>query len=210
MNEKIRTFDTEAATWDEKPRRMKLVADIFTTIQKNVVLHDKMDVLDFGCGTGVLAMHMLPLVGSITGVDTSRGMLNVFEEKVAKKGLDTIKTVLISPDGYESIQGQYDLIVSTMTLHHIERIAPLLEHFRDILVPGGCLAIADLDLDDGVFHSKEEDVFHDGFDREDLCKVFEEAGFENLQQATAAETTKTASNGEMRRFSLFLITGSRP
>lgn len=209
MNEQPRNFDAEAATWDENPRRTQLVADIFNTFQQEVPLHRDMKVLDFGCGTGTLAIHLAPLVGGITGADTSRGMLDVFVKKVAARSLNTVETVLIQPDGYESLQGPYDIVVSTMTLHHVENIAPLLEHFFRILTPGGLIAISDLDPDNGLFHGENTGVFHNGFERDVLGGMFEEVGFVNVRSVTAAKTTKPDANGDMRKFTLFLITGQR-
>ncbi len=209
MNEQPRNFDAEAATWDENPRRTQMVADIFNTLQQEVPLHRDMKVLDFGCGTGTLAMYLAPLVDFITGADTSRGMLDVFEKKVTAQSLNTVETVLISPDKYESLQGPYDLIVSTMTLHHVENIVPLLEHFYSILASGGLLAISDLDTEDGLFHGENAGVFHNGFERDVLCGMFEETGFVNVRCVTAAETTKPDANGDMRKFTLFLITGQK-
>ena len=207
MIEQQRNFDTEAATWDDNPRRTQLVTDTFDTLDNEIPLRGDMKVLDYGCGTGTLAMHLVPRVGSITGADTSKGMLDVFNEKLIEEGINTVRLVQISPDEYTTLTGPYDLIVSTMTLHHVKHIAPLLRHFHKILAPGGCLAIADLDSEGGLFHGDNAEVFHNGFNRETLGEIFEEVGFDNVRHVTAAETTKPDANGEMRSFSLFLVMG---
>jgi hypothetical protein len=71
------------------------------------------------------------------------------------------------------------------------------------------MCIADLDLDDGQFHDDNTGVFHFGFDRATLCKTFVDAGFDNVQDMTAAKVVKPAPNGEMRQFSVFLMTGQK-
>jgi Predicted methyltransferase (contains TPR repeat) len=43
-----------------------------------------MKVLDFGCGTGLLSFFLQPYVGEITGIDTSKGMIEVFDKKLKK------------------------------------------------------------------------------------------------------------------------------
>ena len=107
------------------------------------------------------------------------------------------------------MEGSYDLIVCSMTLHHIKEMGPLLKLFHQVLLPSGALCIADLDLDDGKFHSNNDGVFHFGFDRATLRKTFTEAGFDNVQDKTAAQVVKPTLNEEMRRFTVFLTTGKK-
>jgi predicted methyltransferase len=96
-----------------------------------------------------------------------------------------------------------------MTLHHIKDTALLLVKFFEILKPGGMLCIADLDPDEGLFHSDNTGVFHYGFERENLKAEFEKAGFSNVKDITAAEVTKSVPDGGERKFSLFLISGKK-
>jgi len=96
-----------------------------------------------------------------------------------------------------------------MTLHHIKDIKPLLKQFSKIMAPAGYLCIADLDLDEGLFHDDNTGVFHFGFDRATLRRAFADAGFGNIQDGFAAEIAKPTLKGEVRRFSVFLITGQK-
>ncbi len=202
MNIEKRDFDTEAASWDEHPGRVKLAKDVAYAISKQIVLTPKMDVMDFGCGTGLLTIQLQPLVHSITGVDSSNGMLDIFKTKIASLKLNNVSAVFIDSGGNDTLAGHYDLVVSNMTLHHIKEIEPLFEQFHGITSPAGHLCIADLDLDDGQFHGDNTGVFHFGFARTTLRKIFTETGFDNVQDMTAAEVVKPANNGEMRRFTV--------
>jgi len=204
-----RDFDKAAATWDENPARVKLADDVCAAICCEVSLSAAMKVMDFGCGTGLLTLRMAPQVGSVTGVDRSQGMLDVLGAKVAALGLGNVETLRVDPDDGAILTGRYDLIVSCMALHHVERIAPLLEQFYDCLVPGGPLCIADLDPDEGQFHGDSAGVFHAGFERAVLRQALTDAGFRDVSDVTATEVTKPAANGELRRFTIFLITGRR-
>ncbi len=56
MNAEKRDFDKEAASWDEHPARIKLANDITHAISEQIVLMPEMDIMDFGCGTGLLAL----------------------------------------------------------------------------------------------------------------------------------------------------------
>jgi ubiquinone/menaquinone biosynthesis C-methylase UbiE len=214
MNTEKRDFDKEAASWDENPVRVKLANDITHAISEQIVLTPEMYIMDFGCGTGLLALKLQPLVCSVTGVDSSQGMLDIFNAKIAKLKLNKVNTVLVDLDKGDVLTGNYDLVLSNMTLHHIKDIEPLFAQFYKVTAPDGYLCIADLDLDEGQFHSPPiaEDntgVFHFGFDRADLHKVFKEAGFDDVRSMTAAEVVKPSINGEMRRFSVFLMIGRK-
>ena len=78
-------FDMAALTWDEKPVRVNIAKNIAEKIKELVPLNQNMKVLDFGCGTGLLSFFLQPYVGEITGIDTSKGMIEVFDKKKLKK-----------------------------------------------------------------------------------------------------------------------------
>ncbi len=82
-------FDKKAASWDENPHRVSLANDIAGAIIDEKILAPDMDVLEFGCGTGLLTLKLRPLVRSLTGVDGSKGMLGVLEAKIEDQGLTT-------------------------------------------------------------------------------------------------------------------------
>jgi 2-polyprenyl-3-methyl-5-hydroxy-6-metoxy-1,4-benzoquinol methylase len=207
MSDEKRDFDNEAAAWDEHPARVQLANDVAAAMSRQVTLRADMDVLDFGCGTGLLTLQLAPRVKSITGVDSSRGMLNVLAAKVAKQNLTNVRTLLLDLEAGDAQSDEYDLIMSNMTLHHIREVGPLLERFYRAISPGGHLCLCDLDLDEGLFHDDNQGVFHPGFDRAVLRRAFVDAGFEEVRDTTAAEVTKPTRVGGLRRFTIFLMTG---
>ena len=209
MSAEKRDFDREAAAWDDNPARVKLAKDIAHAISEQIVLTPEMDVLDFGCGTGLLSAELYPYVRSVTGVDSSQGMLDIFNRKIAKLKMDRAKAVLVDLEKGGALTGSYHLVLCNMTLHHIKEIVPLFDCFRAVTAPGGYLCVADLDLDGGQFHGDNAGVFHFGFDRVALRGVLREAGFENLRDMDAADVVKPARSGAMRRFTVFLMTGQR-
>jgi len=205
MNTEKRDFDKEAAAWDEKPARVRLATDIAAAITRQVPLTTAMDALDFGCGTGLLTLRLQPLVRSITGVDSSRGMLDIFKAKASALNLVNVEAKLCDLDSGDILSGSYDLVVSNMTLHHIKEIAPLLGQFHAVTAPGGTLCLADLDAEGGQFHEDNTGVFHFGFDRAALRSLCMDAGFVDIADLTATEIEKPDRSGALQRFSVFLL-----
>ena len=202
-------FDSEAAKWDSNPGRVKMASDIAQAIMKEIVLSNDMDVLDFGCGTGLLTLALQPFVRSITGADSSKGMLDVLQHKIASRNLPNVNIQYLDPDKGAVISGSYHLVVSSMTFHHIREIDPLLKQFHQVLHPSGMLFIADLDEDGGCFHESNDGVFHFGFDRQVLRNQLAGAGFHNVRHTLAAEIHKPIANSERRVFTVFLMMGTK-
>jgi cyclopropane fatty-acyl-phospholipid synthase-like methyltransferase len=174
------------------------------------IFFDKnMEVLDFGCGTGLITLRLQPLVKSITGLDTSRGMLEVLQAKIQSNNLANVKIQFLDLEKGEEPVGSFDAIVSSMAFHHVPDSLTLFRRFNSLLNPRGILAIADLDPDGGQFHEDHTGVFHNGFDRALLKELFEKAGFIEVSVQTATEVVKKSADGQTRTFSIFLLTGRK-
>ncbi|MEN6324873.1 MAG: class I SAM-dependent methyltransferase [Syntrophomonas sp.] len=209
MHMERRDFDKDAATWDEVPGRIKMANNIANSIIDAVALNPNMKVLDFGCGTGTLALRLQPLVRTITAVDSSIEMLEVLNQKVAGQNISNVTTKHMDIEQGDVLEGSYDLILSSMTLHHVREPKLLIEQFRKATAPGGYLCIADLDPDHGLFHgNNNEGVFHFGFDREAMRRTLIEVGFDNIEFRTAAEIVRLIPGG-IRPFTIFLVTGQK-
>jgi len=204
-------FDKEAASWDKSPDRVKLANDIANALSDEKILTPDMDVLDFGCGTGLLTLQLQPLARFVTGVDSSQGMLGVLKAKIENRSMtmNNIKIQYLDLEKGDVLDGSFDLIICSMTLHHVKEIRPLLDQFYRITAPRGYLCIADLDPDNGQFHGDNDTVFHHGFDRAMLRQAFMDVGFDNIRDRTAANVMKPTPDGSMRSFSVFLMTGRK-
>ena len=197
-------FDQAAVTWDLEDRRVALARAVAAAIRRTIALSAEMDVLDFGCGTGLVTLELAPLVGSIAGADASKGMLRTLAEKAGARDL-AVRLVNLAEEGVPALGGPYHLITSSMTLHHIADVPGLLGHFHHALRPGGQVALADLDTEDGSFHETPSGVQHQGFDRADVAGWLALAGFQEIKLATAAATTKAGTT-----YTVFLASARKP
>lgn len=197
----IKNFDNVALNWDEAPRRVKLAGEIVSAIKAVITFSSEWDGLDVGCGTGLVTLQLAPLLHSITGIDSSCGMLDRLDAKLQSSGLTNVRTALRDIAAGDKPAGTFDLITSAMMLHHIKEIQPLLLTLKENLRPGGWIALADLVAEDGSFHEDPTGVFHHGFDGKELTILMESCGYSSISVTTAT----TISKGE-KRYPVLLIT----
>ena len=62
-----RDFDKVAASWDEKPQRRLLASAVSAGIAADVPLPREMQVLEYGCGTGLCGLQLASEVGQSDG-----------------------------------------------------------------------------------------------------------------------------------------------
>jgi 2-polyprenyl-3-methyl-5-hydroxy-6-metoxy-1,4-benzoquinol methylase len=193
-------FEQKSRDWDTRPVPLQISAAVGPLLRERLAWNDAMRIMDFGAGTGLLASHVAPLVSKVVAVDISPSMLQALAQKPELRGVvePRCQDIVTNPLGE-----RFDAIVSAMALHHVQDTDRLLGSFREHLKPGGQLALADLDSEDGTFHPPGvEGVFHTGFDREDLRRKLETTGFEAVRFETAVEVTRE----DGRVYPVFLVT----
>ncbi len=206
-------FDAAAAEWDNNPVRVRLAEAVGQAIARQVPLAPDMDVLDYGCGTGLLGLFLRPHVGSVTGADSSAGMLDVLQQKIAAGNLERMHTLRLDLEKDALPAQRFHLIATNMTLHHVENTPVVLRSFHALLHPGGRVAIADLDTEPGIFHGPDPQsagVRHFGFDREEMNARLVQAGFIDPQAVTAHVVRRPIEGRGETDFPVFLITARRP
>ncbi len=204
-----RDFDSEAARWDENPFRVKLANDVAAAMIQEIHPSRDMQVLDFGCGTGLVTLKLQPLVKAITGADSSSGMLGVLKGKVEAQHLHNVSTQYVDFEAGARVAGAYDLIVSSMVTHHVPDTLALFKEWHRLLLPQGRVCFADLDTEDGSFHGDNTGVFHLGFDRQQLRQLLQQAGFRDVRDRTATIVSKEVEGQGLRQFPIFLITAAK-
>ncbi|MDP2834347.1 MAG: class I SAM-dependent methyltransferase [Pseudomonadota bacterium] len=197
-------FDSKARLWDGNPVFQDRANKIAAAMQAAIPLNTNMRALDYGCGTGMLSFPLKDALGHITLKDSSAGMLEVLREKIAALGVSNMTVRQADLSSQPLPEERYDLIYTSMVLHHIPDTAAILAAFRALLNPGGRLCVADLDQEDGSFHGIEVDVHH-GFAREELARLATAAGFADIDFSTVFEIIKDTPEGGTRGFPAFLM-----
>jgi len=192
FNERAKDWDTES-----KIERSNAIA---RSIKNNIKLDKNMNILDFGCGTGLLIFPLIEKVGAVHGIDLSPNMLDILKEK----GKD-YKNLTTELTGIFEINSTFDLIMSSMVMHHIEDITKLAKKLYDSLNPNGVIAIADLMKEDGSFHGSLDEIYFLGFSNDFLEEIFKDAGFKEVK---IVENIFIIEKNE-KKYPLFLLIGKK-
>lgn len=191
-----------------------------------------LDVLEIGCGTGLLSFQLAPHVRSLVGVDTSDGMISAFNKKVEAlsdpehANLAAVNVLVQSADDVhlqetcaalaarrgdsgEDSPYRFDLVVSHLTLHHIPSLDGLLVTLWECLRPGGMIALTDYEdfgADAIKFHpeSKRTGVERHGIDKKEIEDVMVGAGFSEVRVERVFELNKQVEDGGEMAFPFLL------
>lgn len=199
-------FDRMAGTWDANPVRVLLAKAVVNAIRAAVPLRPDMQALDFGAGTGLVTLALSADVAGITAVDASADMLRMLESKLAAQGIAHVRTMTGDVARAPFPAARFDLVVSSMVLHHIADVPSLFHRLRPTLRPGGWIALADLDTEDGTFHADSTGVYHHGLARADVCRWLQDAGFTDARAVDAHRIKRPGADGQPREYGVFLIT----
>ena len=129
-------FDTSAAQFDQH-----LIGSLQYTLPQDVAQwildwypDKKVDVLDLGCGTGLLGASLGPLKGVIVGVDLSTKMI----EKAAQRGVYAQFNQVNVLDALQATpENHYDVITALDVLIYVGDLSTVIPNAHRILTPGG-------------------------------------------------------------------------
>ena len=196
-------FDERAATWDDEAKVAR-AALIARRIAEEVTLTGTERLLEYGAGTGLVAEALRDSVGPITLADSSEGMRAVAQGKIDDGRLPGARIWSLDLSSEPVPVGEsFDLIVTSMVLHHVDRLDDTLQAFHELLVPGGHVCAIDLDAEDGSFHGEGVHVHH-GFDRDAFAARLRAAGFTEVSISDCGTVDR-----EGAAFGLFLAVATR-
>lgn len=164
--------------------------------------------LEIGAGTGAATMIIAPKFKDVTALDPLPGMLGILREKLARRPRTPVR--IVQGRAPEQIpDAVYDVVYSVMVLHHVADVPALLRGIAPHVKPGGRIALADLDAEDGSFHYEQDGVFHHGFDRREMAGWMEAAGFAAPAFSTAFTVRRVDEHDVITEYPIFLAIAKR-
>ena len=146
-------FNHKAETFDS-PKNIFLANLVCQAVEKQITLLSDTEILDFGGGTGLLALPLAKQAKSVTLVDISEKMLEQARLKAEQQDIKNIH--FLEQDLLEKpLEKEFDLIVVCRVLHHMPDLDAALSLFHQHLREGGQLLIADFTKIEANHHGFE-------------------------------------------------------
>jgi len=95
--------------------------------------------LDLGCGAGRDAVLLAERFAHVDAIDLSLPMIEIARAKRSRPNVAYRQADLLEATG----SGEYDLVLSVMTLHHVPDLRAALAHIKGLLAPGGRIVLVD-------------------------------------------------------------------
>jgi ubiquinone/menaquinone biosynthesis C-methylase UbiE len=128
-----------------------IVRDLFSSVEEETVsLASAPAILDLGCGPGALALRLARRCPdrAVIGVDLSPAMVRMARARAAREGLaERVRFLEGNAAALPLDDGAFDLVVSTLSLHHWRDRAAALREIHRVLKPGGRAWIWDIRKD---------------------------------------------------------------
>ena len=151
-------FNHKAETFDS-PKNIFLANLVCHAIEKQIDFLSDKAILDFGGGTGLLALPLAKQAKSVTLVDISEKMLKQARLKAGDQEIRNLQLLeqdlLVNP-----LDQQFDLIVVSRVLHHMPDLDATLAMFHYHLRENGQVFIADFVKTDTNHHGFDLSLIH--------------------------------------------------
>ncbi|MDG8358749.1 methyltransferase small domain superfamily [Streptococcus pneumoniae] len=162
-------FNHKAETFDS-PKNIFLANLVCQAVEKQIdILSDKV-ILDFGGGTGLLALPLAKQAKSVTLVDISEKMLEQARLKAEQQAIKNIQ-FLEQDLPKNPLEKEFDCLAVSRVLHHMPDLDAALSLFHKHLKEDGKLIIADF---------TKTEANHHGFDLAELENKLIEHGFSSV------------------------------
>ena len=137
--------------------------------------------VDVGTGTGELLRDLAVRFRRVIGIDGSAPMLERAREGVRAMGATNVELRLGDVEHLPLPEGEADVVVANMVMHHVSEPALALRELLRGLLPGGRLLIGDYTRHDNEWMREELGDQWLGFDPDEVAGWLRSAGFERIE-----------------------------
>jgi ubiquinone/menaquinone biosynthesis C-methylase UbiE len=144
--EELNRQKKERAIWDKQAsgydnRVLKMYKDTYDlSIQKVLsILSPDQQLLDIGCGTGIISLGIAPYVDKVVATDISPQMVSVAKNKAESSSITNVDFQVYDGYAVPYDDESFDVVLLFNTLHVVKEPDALLREAHRLLKPGGHL-----------------------------------------------------------------------
>ena len=163
-------------------------------------------VLDVGAGTGFLTEGAAKIARKVIALDFSEAMTDESRVKLSGRNVEfKIGNVEQIPLPDASV----DAVIGNMILHHCLNPDVAVKDMARVLVPGGRLALSDLQQHNYEFLRKEHADRWLGFEISRVRTILDQAGFADVKVEGLESCCSTTAEHEQVKIPMFLAIGRK-
>lgn len=135
-------WDRQAGVYDGRVLRTYKDAYDLSIEKVRAAAAPEQDVLEIGCGTGIVSLGVAACVHRLVATDLSPEMLAVARDKAARAGVSNVEFRVADGYALPYDDGSFDVVLVFNTLHVVQEPAAVLREAHRLLRPGGWLLSA--------------------------------------------------------------------
>ncbi|WP_320006118.1 class I SAM-dependent methyltransferase [Maridesulfovibrio sp.] len=201
-------FIIKAKEWDSNPERLRIIDEFAAEVEKEVDFSKDSEVLDFGCGTGLVGLRFGKKVKTLYALDTSEAMLGMLQAKLENEDYGNVRVLSVSMHESGIPENSLDAIFTSMAMHHVADLPDVLQQMVRLLKSGGKLIVGELLPEDGSFHG-DNVVPYNGFEPDELAAMVTKAGFSAVSHHAHGIYSKPDKEGVVRQYGTFVLVGQK-
>ena len=102
------------------------------------------EIIDIGCGGGILSESLAKLGGKVTGIDMGSEPLNVAKLHALESGLTINYEKITAEEKAKQCSGTFDMVTCMEMLEHVPDPASIIKACADLVKPGGLVFFSTL------------------------------------------------------------------
>ncbi|WP_341751892.1 MULTISPECIES: bifunctional 2-polyprenyl-6-hydroxyphenol methylase/3-demethylubiquinol 3-O-methyltransferase UbiG [unclassified Candidatus Tisiphia] len=111
-------------------------------IDDDVVLSSKLDILDVGCGGGLITSALCKLNGTVTGIDALQSNIDIAMKHAEEENLNIQYLKSTAEELVYSNSKQYDVVLCLEVMEHIDNPSDFVKNLANLVKPNGMIIIS--------------------------------------------------------------------
>lgn len=141
MANSTRFWDRMAKNYARQPIADREAFDRKTEIIRSFLRPD-MQMLEFGCGTGTIALEHAGDVRSILATDLSPNMIGIAREKAGAASVENVHFEVAAIEDFDTPDQSFDVVMARSVLHLVPDLASAIRICAQLLKPGGLFIVS--------------------------------------------------------------------